>query len=379
MTAFVVRFKFSNMQSETLTGYNCTGLYNPANVGTVVANALDSTGLASGLSLAVTTQGTLTVGNSANADADIWGIPVAAWRSGWCLASSSPARNGAVTIGGFLPGQTGTLTIAGHANNARNTNYVVNGGAGVFYDGVVKPPTTPVIIPFTADGSGNVVVSTTFNDSYSYMNFIIVNYEVDIPPSITGISNFVTGQTASLTLNVTDFDATSVAITDSTVIKNVALTPIGSGQFTFPVPAWVDGATGLLFGNVGVTVTNGSVNSNTYTGNLLPATNHAVVTLTSVSGFNYGQQTNFNPPLKVNSQIYFTVTDGKVSLDGIWDDDGTGFLGITALWDRDPEDFITRVNMLTVNSALRVIDLTSFIANSTSPLFDGQYIAGNRP
>ena len=353
----VVNFKLNNKNTEVIAGYNCTNTYNPVNVGTVIANALDSTGVASGLSLSVVTPCALTVGSAVNADADIYGIPVDVWRNAWVIKSSSV--NGSLKISGFASGQAGVITTAGHANNIRDTNFIANGGTPVFYDGKVKPPNPPVTVPFVANGSGEVVITTTYSDSFSYCNFISVDYTVSTTPTITSIANFISGATATLTLSSSSYAATTAEISDGVISKAVTLTSSGGGNFTFAVPSWIDGQTAIKYGTVNVTATDGSTTTNAYAETISPPADYSTVVALSVSASNYGQIYGFNPPLKVNTQNLFNTLHGKVNTDETWDDNGTGFTGTTQVWDRDPDDYTARVANLIVDGGIPVITSSS--------------------
>lgn len=342
-----VNIKFNNKNTATAATYNTTGTFDPVGTGTVIASLLDDTGASTGLSMSVVTSCHGTGGSGANADADIWGIPQSVWQDYWLFKSST--KNGSIKISGFAAGQSGTLTCCGHGNNIRDTNFIANGGTPVLYDGKVKPPNPPVTVPFTADGSGEVVVSTTYTDSFSYVNAINISYTVSVTPTITSITNFISGSTATLTLSSSSYAATTASISDGIISKTVTLTSAGGADYTFPVPSWADGETVIKYGTVNTTATDGSTTTNAYAATISPTANYDTVVALSVSASNYGQIYGFSPPLKIGTQNLFNTLHGKVNNDETWDDNGTGFTGTTQVWDRDPDDYIARVSNLIVN------------------------------
>lgn len=167
---------------------------------------------------------------------------------------------------------------------------------------------------------------------------------------ITSIDRLTPGLVSTITLNQA-FAAITVAINDGSLSKTISLTDIGSNQFTFTVPSWVDSTPGLRYGDVTVTVTDGVDTTAGFADVLDPETGLATVNMEAVGAYNYVTVAGSTPDLKIGSQIRYTVAEGSVDKNGEYNNGTTGFSGVTRIWDCDPDSpFWTRYLDITVSS-----------------------------
>jgi hypothetical protein len=176
-----VNLAFSNFDPE-VAGWNT--VLGADSTGQKVADLIDSTGASTGLSLWVTTAFTGQISSLSLATADAHGIPEEALEQYW-YAGSGPAFE----IRGFVPGQSGTISLLGDGGNAsRDSDYIINGGAPVRYDANGGEPfNAPVSIAFTADGSGVIEVSGAPVNTYWYINAGVLNYTAASSATITNL------------------------------------------------------------------------------------------------------------------------------------------------------------------------------------------------
>ena len=164
--------------------------------------------------------------------------------------------------------------------------------------------------------------------------------------NIVGIDQLVAGATSTVTLDKVGFTVTSFTISDGSISKIVSASLVSSGVYSFTAPSWVDNTTGLKYGSVTVTATDGTETTPIFNATLIPPVGYAAQVLDSVSPYSFGA--SYSPSLAIGSQVLYKTSDGYVYPDGVWDDNGTGFVGVTPIHDRSPSDFITRFGSLTV-------------------------------
>jgi len=185
--------------------------------------------------------------------------------------------------------------------------------------------------------------------------------------SISALDKLESGSTSTITLNDAGFAATNVKITSDTITKTVS-TAGTAPTFTFTTPSWVDGATALKYGSCSIVANNGSTDTAAYTamGLTLPSP-YAYVNLTSVSAYSVDKIASLSPAYKVGTQVVYDTTHGTVYADGTWDDltwngsswVSSGYTGDTYLAHRDPDDYIARVGVITIDNGSPVTTLNS--------------------
>jgi len=166
------------------------------------------------------------------------------------------------------------------------------------------------------------------------------------PATILTIDQLVSGSVSRVTIDNTAFSVSSVSITDGSVTKTVSVTLVGAGVYDFTCPSWIDGSTGLLYGDVNVTASNGIESTPNYAITLLPATGLATQVADSISAYNYGA--GWTPPLKIGTQSLYVAAQVYVFEDMTIESVG-GFTGTTTVWDRDPDDYIARVGLISID------------------------------
>lgn len=329
-------------------GWVKTGTYNPQNVGVVISDILDILGASTGLSLSVVSPCSTFTGSLAWADAPAWGIPQVAYQEAWAVRSSTV--NGQLRIAGFSPGQTGTLKVAGHTNSAtRHTDYFVNGSSAYRYTATVKPPAEPIIIPFTADASGHVNITTNFVSVLSYINFIIIEYTVSSAPTITSLNQLRTGQASRLGFSA-PYAATSASITADTITKTAAASAVDDDEVDFTVPAWVDGETCVKIGPVSVKASNGTTETAGYSATLEFWGSHpdnatpVLFTAGSISGIPPAESMDvvfgLSPMFQDGTQIIYDASRFEVSNGVIG---SNTYQGVSNFGYRNPDDKIARL------------------------------------
>jgi hypothetical protein len=123
----------------------------------------------------------------------------------------------------------------------------------------------------------------------------------------------------------------------------------------------VDGAVGPKLGTVGVTATNGTVTTSSFS-STYAKTGYTAVAITSLGSGNIG--TGFSPALAVANQIAYDSSKGAVGADGIFT--GT-YTGTQTLWDHNKDDFKWRsVSLTTVNGSYLVVASPSGVSSSAS-------------
>jgi hypothetical protein len=253
-----IKLNFSSSSNLAVpVGWNKTGTFNPqTTTGNVISDLLDDAGSSTGVGFRVDSVLANRSGSSAWADADIWGIPRVMWQEAWIPRSSTV--NGIVSFFGFSVGQSGTMTVAGHANVDRDTDYFLNGGTANRYNATAKPPAEPIVIPFTADSSGVVSISTNYLSTFSYLSFIILEFTESAAATITDIDDLVSGQPFNLTFSDAGYMATSLTVSDGATQKAVALTLVSGATYTGTMPQITLGETALLSGSVTAVATDGT-------------------------------------------------------------------------------------------------------------------------
>lgn len=352
MAIRTVKIAFSNKNTITIPTYNSTGLYDPINVGQVIPNLKDSDGIDANLSLHVEASCHGTTGAAANADEDIWEVPADVWRFLWRLTSST--KTGKLRISGFNPGQNILLKTAAHTNSVLTTNFSFNNLPTIYpYIGKVKPPAEPLSgISLTANSSGDIYIDAARVGLYGSINFLHLTYDPVVAVSISSIENFIYSQICTINISSTSYNATSIKIDDTLVSKNTNVAG-SNGIFQASVPIWIAGSTGIKFGSVVVTITDGATPSLGFAASLLPPVNYLYTDLTSVVPENYGQAALFDPPLKINTQCLYNSSHLKVNPDGTITspEPATGYVGVTQVWDRDPDTGITRIAVVTITES----------------------------
>jgi hypothetical protein len=233
-----------------------------------------------------------------------------------------------LTSGGFIA-VAGKFQAGGNffKGNTGSTNIALSATDSAWAD--------PMDSPWSNTGGG------TSSVPYLYLESSIV--------TITGIDRLETGALSTATSNDAGFVATTVTISDGDVSKTVAATDTGGGGFTFTPPEWVDGVTALKYGNVTVTANNGTADTADFADELTLVSDLSYVNATSVSAYNYGAIAGYSPPLKVGSQCIYDPDDGQITVELVYDNAGTGFVGTTQVWDRDPDTFIARTGNIVVS------------------------------
>lgn len=165
--------------------------------------------------------------------------------------------------------------------------------------------------------------------------------------SIVSISQFISGLPFTFTVSDAGYAANSIALSDGSVTKNIAVAPTGNpGQFTGVAPSPIDGQTMLKLGTITAVATNGvapTVAANTSYGYRAaqpdnPAlVDFVAVEFTSIDPGSFGA--GFSPPLKVGTQFIYDSARWDVSVSALM----TGnYTGQSIFIDRDPEDYICR-------------------------------------
>ena len=350
MAARVIRAKTS---TNVIAGYNNLGANGT--LGQKIANCVDSAGASTGISCHVTGAFTGSTGSAgAWATSDYHGLTENYWEWAW---SSSTNGGGVIELRGFPVGKSVTIGLSGWSLTAtRHTVFIVNGVSTAQYvNKSALPPNAPVTISTTADSNGYISITGNLVDSYWYINGLTATYEDQ--PLINSIDKLETGSTTTVTTSDTAFAATSASITSDTVTKTVSASNIGSGQFTFTPPSWVDGTTALKY-SVSNTVTgsDGTTTTQSGTKTLTLQTPYASVVLTSVSAYSVDKIASLSPAYVIGTQVVYNANHGTVYADGTWDSlifDGeywvdSGYTGETYLAHRDPTDKIARVGLISI-------------------------------
>jgi len=176
------------------------------------------------------------------------------------------------------------------------------------------------------------------------------------PATILTIDQLISGSTSRVTLDNTAFSVTVISITDGSVTKTASATLVSAGVYDFDCPSWVDGETGLLYGPVNVTASNGVEATPNYPITLSPASGLATQIADSISTYNYGA--GWTPQLKIGTQALYVAAQVYVFEDMTIESVG-GYTGLTAIWDRDPDDYIARTANVIVGSETTGSGLTS--------------------
>lgn len=352
MATRVIRAKTS---TNVIAGYNNLG--TNGTLGQKIANAVDSAGAPTGISIHVTTAFTGSGGSGATwATADYHGLVENYWEWAW---NSLTNGVGVIELRGFPVGKSVTIGLTGWSLTAtRHTDFRVNGVTLSRYTNKnALPPNAPVTIVATADSNGYISITGNLVDSFWYINGLTATYEDQ--PLINSIDKLESNSLSTAVTSDPTYVANSVDISSDSVTKTLSASNIGSGSFTFTPPLWVDGATALKY-SVSNTVigSDGTTQTQPTTKVLTVAPPLAVVTLTSVSANSLDKIGGFTPPWKVGTQVIYDSTKGTVYDTGEWDDlvfDGTfwvssGFIGTTEMWDRDPDDKTARSSNLIIGS-----------------------------
>jgi len=356
MPTRLIRAKTGNV---VLAGYNNLGL--SGTVGEKIANAVDSAGATTGISIHVTSAFSGNGGSASTwATSDYHGLAENFWEWAW---NSNTNGGGIIQLRGFPAGKSVTVSLSGYGFvTLRHTDFFVNGVALSRYINSLIPPSAPVTIVATADASGYITITGNLVNTVWYMGGFTASYE-DLP-LINSIDRLESGSVSTAITSDAAFAATSASITSDTITKSVSASNAGSGSFTFTPPFWVDGATSLKYGvSNTVIATDGTTPTQSTTKTLtLPAT-LAFVDLTSVSANSLDKIGSFSPAWAINTQVVYdsskiTVYDNgecnTLIFDGVyWVD--SGFEGVTQIWDRDPDDYIARSGYITVSGGAVVI------------------------
>lgn len=211
------------------------------------------------------------------------------------------------------------------------------------------------------DASGNFdyMIETGTTGSL-YVLAALPDYET-YAANIASLTPLVSGSVCTIAFT-SAFSATQVSISDGSVTKHATPSPTANPlEFTFTVPSWVDGATGLKYGAVSVSATNGTVSTPAFADTydqpsglsyLLKVNESATTpTATAVSYYNYGAAASpaFSPALKIGQQCLFDPDEVTLFFD-LTLESVSGFAGVTTVWDRDPDSFITRSAAITISS-----------------------------
>lgn len=189
MTTILLDFQDSNPQEgnwNVATGATSTG--------EKVADLVDDTGASTGISLYVDTAYTGQLDYSTIPAGTTFGVPAEVWRGAW-YNGATPA---AFSLRGFSAAQTGTIQVAGSSSiAARDTTFSVSGGDSGLYDssGDTTNPAEQITLDWTADGSGNLVVTSTRVSVFAYVSFAIVTWTAG--SGVTGSGSLSAG-TASV-------------------------------------------------------------------------------------------------------------------------------------------------------------------------------------
>lgn len=208
---------------------------------------------------------------------------------------------------------------------------------------------------YTKNGPDGVTKANVSNTSilFYYFGGVVASLA---PANISGIDQLIVGSVSRVTLDNPAFSVTTISISDGAVTKTVSATLVSAGVYDFTVPSWVDETTGLLYGSVNVTASDGTESTPVFPMTLSPASGYATQIADSISIYNYGA--GWVPPLKIGTQSLYNSSQVYVFEDMTLESVG-GFTGSTNIWDRDPDDYITRSSSVTIGSESASGGLTS--------------------
>jgi len=146
---------------------------NDGSVGTKVADLLDSTGAATGISWAVGAGASFTeLGSSGAFSSDHQGYAEECWETCWYASGD----NDPIEFDGFPANQTGTLKFGAWTSSGRNTR--LNDGQGNTATATAKsePPNTVTTLNWQADGTGKLTISPEVVSNFVYIQFFDIEY-----------------------------------------------------------------------------------------------------------------------------------------------------------------------------------------------------------
>jgi len=310
MATRLIRAKTGNV---VLAGYNDLGLNGT--VGQKIANAVDSTGASTGISIHVTSAFSGSGGSAgAWATSAHHGLAENWWEWAW---NSNTNGVGIIELRGFPVGKSVTIGLTGYSFTAtRHTDFLVNGVALSRYTNKnSEPPNAPVTIVATADSNGYIVITANKVADLWQFNGVTASYEDN--PLINSIDKLESTSLSTAITSDAAYAATSVNITSDTITKTVSASNIGSGSFTFTPQAWVDGDTSLKYGvSNTVIATDGTTSTQSATKTLTLPSPLAFVDLTSVSANSLDKIGSFSPAWAVNTQIVYDSSKITVYANG---------------------------------------------------------------
>jgi len=351
MATRLIRIKTS---TNVIAGYNNAG--TTGTVGVKVSNCVDSAGTTTGISFHVNTAFTGSTGSAGTwATADYHSLTESYWEWAWYSDTNGLA---VMQLRGFPAGKSVTIGLTGWSLNAtRHTDFFVNGVALSRYTNKSSlPPNAPVTIVATADASGYITITGNKTDSFWYVNGLTASYEDQ--PLIDSIDRLESGSLSTAATSDPAYSATSANITSDTVTKTVSAADIGSGEFTFTPPSWIDGATSLKYGVLNTVIgSDGTTQTQSATATLTLPSPYAFVDLTSVSASSVDKIASLSPAYKIGTQVVYNTSHGTVYADGTWDSlifDGeywvdSGYTGEAYLAHRDPDDKISYVGVISLD------------------------------
>lgn len=193
---------------------------------------------------------------------------------------------------------------------------------------------------------------------------------------ILSIDRLTPGLLSTVTLSGA-FAATNILINDGFVSKTIPLTSIGSNQWTFTPPVWVDETPGLKYGDVSINVTDGVLATAIYNDTLDSESGFDYVNMEAVGAYNYVDTAGSSPALKIGTQVRFKISEGVVNKYGEYNNGTTGFTGTTFLWDRDPEaPYWTRSSSGVVSSGATPAALKFIGVTISGKLLSGSLLKG---
>lgn len=289
------------------------------------------------------------------------------WRTANFTASA-----GKKLLAVFVDRSTGSLDIQLRATGSTYTRSAVLASDNYGYSGVNAAGKFDYLIESTTTGPMYIVAQFSDYETYAV--------------SISSIDRLVAGSISTIEF-VDDYAATSVEISDGTTTKTASLTPtLNPAVFTFVCPDWVNGQTGLRYGNVSVVATDGVSTTASFDSEYQPPFGYNYVQATTVSYYNYGAAAEppYSPELAIGTQSRFVPTHVTIGTD-LQLESIVGFSGTTQVGDLDPTSRVVRLDTVTIEATgedvapVMPADTSVTVYEGTTTLITGGATSGTEP